>query len=115
MQYYKVTNKPYAPRTVTSCVGYAYNLNKLQLRAPQSEGPPNTGKKNYPRDNTTFSSKSRKISSDWDNGNITHKNIWVSPSAAVVCLLLSNVFMQIYTYRTYTTFLILKKKIKGGL
>jgi hypothetical protein len=116
MQCYEVTNKPYAPRTVTRCVGYVYNLNKLRLRAPHPERPPNTEKKNYPRDNTTFTSKSRRISSDWENGNITHKNIWVSRkggvshSAAVLCLLLSNTFVQLYTHRTYTTFLISKKK-----
>jgi hypothetical protein len=68
----KLRISPIPPRNVTRCVGYTYNLNKLQLREPHSEWPPNTGKKNYPRDNTRFSSKSRKISSDWDNGNITH-------------------------------------------
>jgi hypothetical protein len=35
--------------------GFTYKLHKLKLRVLQSEGPPNTGKKNHSRHNKILS------------------------------------------------------------
>jgi hypothetical protein len=74
---------------------FTYKLNKLVLRAMQSEGPPNIKKKNHPWDNTAFSCRIRKIvrcdwiMSDWNNGNNAQEWPWQSKTDWEMTLLLA--------------------------